>query len=48
MVEKALTGVVHEANVRGISTRSVNDLVKAFLDRPIKGDWPSLWIDAPI
>jgi putative transposase len=70
MAEKALTAVIHEAYVQGISTRSVNDLikamgmsgisksqvsrlceeidgkVKAFLDRPIKGDWPYLWIDA--
>lgn len=56
--------------MEGISTRSVDDLVKAmgmsgisksqvsrlceeidgkvkaFLDRPIEGDWPYLWIDA--
>jgi transposase-like protein len=24
----------------------INDRVKAFLDRPIKGEWPYLWIDA--
>ncbi|MGV8989235.1 MAG: phage terminase small subunit P27 family [Cypionkella sp.] len=70
MAEKALTAVVQEACVQGISTRSVGDLVKAvgmsgisksqvsrlceeidgkvkaFLDRPIEGDWPYLWIDA--
>ena len=70
MAEKALTAVIQEAYVQGISTRSVDDLVKAmgmsgisksqvsrlcgeidgkvkaFLDRPIKGDWPYLWIDA--
>src|ERR1700720_4329039 len=70
MAEKALTAVVQEAYVQGISTRSVDDLVKAmgmsgisksqvsrlceeidgkvkaFLDRPIEGDWPYLWIDA--
>ena len=70
MAEKALTAVVQEAYVQGVSTRSVDDLVKAmgmsgisksqvsrlcaeiddkvkaFLDRPIEGDWPYLWIDA--
>jgi len=70
MAEKALTAVIQEAYVQGISTRSVDDLVKAmgmsgisksqvsrlceeidakvkaFLDRPIEGDWPYLWIDA--
>ena len=68
--EKALTAVIQEAYVHGISTRAVDDLVKAmgtcgisksqvsrlcaeidervnaFLDRPIEGDWPYLWIDA--
>src|SRR5512141_446269 len=67
--EKALTAVIQEAYVHGISTRSVDDLVKAlgmsgvsksqvsrlcaeldervgaFLNRPIEGDWPYLWID---
>lgn len=70
MAEKALTAVVQEAYVQGISTRSVDDLVqamgmsgisksqvsrlcaeidekvKAFLDRPIEGDWPYIWLDA--
>jgi transposase-like protein len=70
MAEKALTAVIQEAYVQGISTRSVDDLVKAmglsgisksqvsrlceeidgkvkaFLDRPLEGDWPYLWIDA--
>ena len=70
MAEKALTAVIQEAYVQGISTRSVDELVKAmgmsgisksqvsrlceeidgkvkaFLDRPIEGDWPYLWIDA--
>ena len=70
MAERALTAVIQEAYVQGISTRSVDDLVKAlgmdgisksqvsrlceeldekvhtFLDRPIEGDWPYLWIDA--
>ena len=78
MAEKALTAVIQEACIQGISTRSVDELVKAmgmngisksqacpersrrvsrlceeidqrvkaFLDRPIKGDWPYLWIDA--
>jgi putative transposase len=70
LAEKALTAVIQEAYIHGISTRSVDDLVKAmgmsgisksqvsrlceeidgrvkaFLDRPIEGDWPYLWIDA--
>jgi putative transposase len=65
-----LAAVVQEAYVHGVSTRSVDDLVKAmgmtgisksqvsrlceeiddkvkaFLARPIEGDWPYLWIDA--
>ena len=70
MTEKALTAVIQEAYIQGVSTRSVDDLVKAmgmsgisksqvsrlcadidervktFLDRPIEGDWPYLWLDA--
>jgi transposase-like protein len=70
LAEKALTAVVQEAYVHGVSTRSVDDLVKAmgmtgisksqvsrlceeidekvkaFLNRPLEGDWPYLWIDA--
>jgi putative transposase len=70
MAEKALTAVIQEAYIHGISTRSVDDLVKAlgmsgvsksqvsrlceeidarvktFLDRPLEGDWPYLWVDA--
>jgi putative transposase len=70
MAEKALTAVIQEAYIQGISTRSVDDLVKAmgmdgisksqvsrlcedidtrvntFLDRPLEGDWPYMWIDA--
>jgi putative transposase len=70
MAEKALTAVIQQAYVQGISTRSVDDLVQAmgmsgisksqvsrlceeidgrvqtFLERPIEGDWPYLWIDA--
>src|SRR5450432_3361142 len=46
MAEKALTAVIQEAYIQGISTRSVDDLVNAFLDRPIEGDCPYLWIDA--
>ena len=69
MAEKALTAVIQEAYIQGVSTRSVDDLVKAmgmsgisksqvsrlceeidekvkaFLDRPIEGEWPYLWID---
>jgi transposase-like protein len=81
LAEKALTAVIQEAYVQGISTRSVDDLVKAlgmsgiskkpgqpalhgasrarprcagdidervktFLERPIEGDWPYVWLDA--
>ncbi len=70
MAEKALTAVIQEAYVQGISTRSVDDLVKAmgmtgisksqvsrlceeidgkidsFLQRPLDGDWPYVWLDA--
>ena len=70
MAEKALTAVIQEAYVHGVSTRAVDELVKAmgmtgisksqvsrlceeidgkvkaFLDRPIEGDWPYLWLDA--
>jgi len=68
--EKALTAVIQEAYIQGISTRSVDELVKAmgmegisksqvsrlcaeidervqtFLQRPIEGEWPYLWLDA--
>ena len=70
VAEKALTAVIQEAYIEGVSMRSVDDLVKAlgmsgvsksqvsrlcaeidgrvkaFLDRPLEGDWPYLWIDA--
>ena len=70
MAEKALTAVIQEAYIQGVSTRSVDDLVramgatgvsksqvsrlceeidarvKAFLARPLEGDWPDVWIDA--
>ena len=70
MAEKALTAVIQEAYIQGVSTRSVDDLVKAmgaggisksqvsrlceeidervnaFLERPLEGDWPYIWIDA--
>jgi putative transposase len=70
MAERALTAVIQEAYIHGVSTRSVDDLVramgatgvsksqvsrlceeidaqvKAFLDRPLEGDWPYLWLDA--
>ena len=68
--EKALAAVIQEAYIQGVSTRSVDELVKAmgmsgisksqvsrlcaeidervnaFLDRPLEGDWPYVWIDA--
>jgi transposase-like protein len=70
LAEKALTAVIQEAYIQGISTRSVDDLAKAmgmtgisksqvsrlceeidervqtFLERPIEGDWPYVWVDA--
>jgi putative transposase len=68
--EKALTAVIQEAWIGGVSTRRVDDLVQAmglsgisksqvsklckdidervhaFLDRPLGGEWPYLWLDA--
>jgi len=68
--EKAMTAVIQEAYIQGVSTRSVDEMVKAmgmsgisksqvsrlceeidervqaFLERPLEGDWPYLWIDA--
>ena len=70
LTEKALTAVIQEAYIKGISTRSVDNLVQAlggtgisksqvsrlceeidervdaFLNRPIEGNWPYLWLDA--
>jgi transposase-like protein len=70
MAEKALTAVVQEAYIQGVSTRSVDALVQAmgmsgisksqvsrlceeidekitaFLNRPLEGEWPYLWLDA--
>jgi transposase-like protein len=70
MAEKALTAVIQEAYIQGVSTRSVDDLVQSFgmsgisksqvsrlcgeiddkinsfLNRPLEGDWPYLWLDA--
>jgi transposase-like protein len=70
MAEKALTAVIQEAYIQGVSTRSVDALVQAmgmsgisksqvsrlceeidgriaaFLDRPLEGEWPYLWLDA--
>lgn len=70
MVEKALVGVIQEAWLQGVSTRSVDDLVQAmgcsgisksevsrlcaevkdrvdeFLERPLEGAFPYVWLDA--
>src|ERR1700687_4849642 len=70
LAEKALTAVIQEAYVQGVSTRSVDEVVKAmgmtgisksqvsrlceeidgkvatFLNRPLEGDWPYVWLDA--
>lgn len=68
--EQAIAAVVQEAWIKGVSTRKVDDLVRAlgmtgisksqvsqlchgidervdsFLNRPIEGEWPYLWLDA--
>jgi transposase-like protein len=68
--EKALTAVIQEAWIAGVSTRKVDrlvqamgmtgigksqvsalcqeidDRVQAFLERPLTGSWPYLWLDA--
>lgn len=68
--EKALVAVIQEAWIGGVSTRRVEELVRAmgldgigkstvsklcgeidervhaFLDRPLQGEWPYLWLDA--
>jgi putative transposase len=68
--EQALTAVIQEAYIQGVSTRAVDDLVRAmggsgvsksevsrlveeidgrvnaFLNRPLEGEWPYVWIDA--
>lgn len=70
LMEKALTAVIQEAWINGVSTRRVEELVQAmgmtgisksqvsklckeidervgsFLDRPLEGEWPYLWLDA--
>ena len=70
MAEKALTAVIQEAYIQGVSTPSVDDLVqamamsgisksqvsrlcgeidgkiKSFLERPLEGEWPYLWLEA--
>jgi transposase-like protein len=69
-IEKALTAVIQEAWIAGVSTRRVESLIQAmgmsgisksqvsklckeidervqsFLERPLDGDWPYLWLDA--
>lgn len=68
--ERALAAVIQQAWVNGVSTRKMDDLVKAmgcegisksqvselcqaldervddFLNRPLEGDWPYVWLDA--
>ena len=70
MAEKAIVSVVQEAYVHGVSTRKVDDLVRAlgldgidksevsriakelddqvnlFLNRPLEGPYPYVWLDA--
>lgn len=70
LTEQALTVVIQEAWIGGMSTRKVDDLVQAlgmtgisksqvsalcrdidervdsFLNRPLEGEWPYLWLDA--
>src|SRR6266446_5920685 len=35
-----------KAGVHGVSTRSIDDKIAAFLNRPLEGDWPYVWLDA--
>jgi len=70
LLEKALTAVIQEAWINGVSTRRVEELVQAmgmtgisksqvsklckeidervasFLNRPLEGEWPYVWLDA--
>ena len=70
LAERALTAVIQEAWIGGMSTRKVDGLVqalgmtgisksqvsalcrdidervKSFLERPLEGEWPYLWLDA--
>jgi transposase-like protein len=70
LTEQALTALIQEAWIGGMSTRKVDDLVQAlgmtgmsksqvsalcrdidervdsFLNRPLEGEWPYLWLDA--
>ncbi len=70
LAERALTAVIQEAWIGGMSTRKVDELVQAlgmtgisksqvsalcqdidervesFLERPLEGEWPYLWLDA--
>ena len=70
LTERALTAVIQEAWIGGMSTRKVDELVQAlgmtgisksqvsalcqdidervesFLERPLEGEWPYLWLDA--
>jgi putative transposase len=69
-IDKAMVAVIQEAYILGVSTRAVDDLVKAlgltgvsksevsrlcaeidqrvqaFLNRPLEGEYPYVWIDA--
>src|SRR5207237_10219923 len=70
MAGTALAAVIQEAYIQGVSTRSLDELVRAmgmtgisksqvsrlcgeidgkvaaFLDRPLEGEWPYIWLDA--
>ena len=72
LAERALTAVIQEAWIGGMSTRKVDGLVqalgmtgitksqvsalcrdidervKSFLERPLEGEWPYLWLDATL
>jgi transposase-like protein len=50
---RSIDDPVKPMGMSGISRRQISRLceeidgmVKAFLNRPLEGDWPSLWIDA--
>ena len=49
---RSVDDLVKAMGMGGISSQvsrlcgEIDDRVKAFLDRPIEGDWPYLWLDA--
>ena len=55
LMARSVDDLVKAMGMSGISKSQVSRLceeidgkVKAFLERPIEGDWPYLWIDATV